>query len=68
MRMQRQDVSGQWLCIVQCRRPGEVSSHLDAFRGLEVRSDAKGDSTLLDVTVRDVVDTTHLRHTTKLNW
>ena len=29
--MQRQDTAGQWLCQVQYRRPGELSSHIDTF-------------------------------------
>ena len=32
LRMQRQDAAGQWLCQVQYRRPGELSSHIDTFR------------------------------------
>ena len=38
LRMQRQDVAGQWLCQVQYRRPGELSSHIDTFPASEVRA------------------------------
>ena len=66
--MQRQDVSGQWLCNVQYRRPGELSSHIDTFRASEVRGgDAKGDSTLRDDTLRGSIDITHLDSMTKLD-
>ena len=67
MRMQRQDSSGQWLCNVQYRRPGELSSHIDTFRSSEVRRDAKGDSILRDEPVRGTIDNTHLDSTTRLD-
>ena len=38
----RQDAAGLWLCQVQYRCPGELSSHIDTLRASEVRSDAKG--------------------------
>ena len=66
LRMQRQDVSGQWLCNVQFRRPGELSSHIDTFPASEVRSDASGDSILRDDPLRGTIDTTHLDSTTQL--
>jgi hypothetical protein len=68
LRMQRQDNSGQWLCNVQYRRPGELSSHIDTLRASEVRSDATGDSILLDDPVRGAIDTTHLDSTTKIAY
>ena len=68
LRMQRQDDSGQWLCNVQFRRPGELSSHIDTFRVSAVRGDAKGDSTLKDDPVRGAFDNTHLGSMTKLDW
>jgi hypothetical protein len=37
--MQRQDRAGQWLCQVQYRRPGELSSHIDTFAASQVRAD-----------------------------
>ncbi len=37
LRMQSQDAAGQWLCNVQYRRPGELSSHIDDFAAPEVR-------------------------------
>ena len=39
LRMQRQDAAGQWLCQVQYRRPGELSSHIDTFPASQVRAD-----------------------------
>lgn len=39
LRMQRQDKAEQWLCNVQYRRPGELSSHLDTFPAAQVRAD-----------------------------
>ena len=39
MRMQRQDSAGQWLCQVQYRRPGTLSSHIDTFPASHVRAD-----------------------------
>ena len=31
--------AGQWLCQVQYRHPGELSSHIDTFPASEVRAD-----------------------------
>lgn len=39
LRMQRQDEAGQWVCQVQYRRPGELSSSIDTFPASEVRAD-----------------------------
>ena len=39
LRMQRRDETGQWLCQVQYRRPGELSSHIDNFPASLVRAD-----------------------------
>ena len=39
LRMQRQDRAGEWLCQVQYRRPGELSSHIDTFPASQVRAD-----------------------------
>jgi hypothetical protein len=39
LRMQRPDASGRWLCQVQYRRPGELSSRIDTFPASEVRPD-----------------------------
>jgi hypothetical protein len=39
LRMQTQDRAGQWLCSVQYRRPGELSSHIDTFAAERVRLD-----------------------------
>jgi hypothetical protein len=39
LRMQRQDAAGEWLCQVQHRRPGELSSHMDTFPASQVRAD-----------------------------
>jgi hypothetical protein len=35
--MQRHDKAGAWLCQVQYRRPGELSSHIDTFPAERVR-------------------------------
>jgi hypothetical protein len=41
LRMQTQDAAGQWHCLVQYRRPGELSSHLDEFSASNVRADTR---------------------------
>ena len=51
LRMHRQDSSGQWLCNVQYRPSGELSSHVDTFGASEIH-DANGDATLMDDPVR----------------
>jgi hypothetical protein len=38
--MRRQNGAGLWLCQVQYRRPGELSSHIDTFPASQVREDA----------------------------